>query len=233
MAENELCDIFRLRHPGEPRFTWWRKNPFKQRRLDYFLISNSLQDSVSSTSISPSVQSDHSAIVLKISPVKEHIKGASYWKFNKSLLNDKDFVSQMKIKIPKFYQEATELSNPNVRWDYIKYQIRQFSWKISKEKAKQRKAKRIGLESRIKELESSISSISIKSDSAFINEYNECKQELEILYDYITQDTILRSRTTWHEHGEKSTKYFLNLEKMNKAKTHVRKILLQNNLETT
>ena len=66
-----------------------------------------------------------------------------------------------------------------------------------------------------------------------INEYNECKQELEILYDYITQGIILRSRATWYEHGEKSTKYFLNLEKRNKTKTHVRKILLQNNLETT
>ena len=65
-----------------------------------------------------------------------------------------------------------------------------------------------------------------------INEYNECKQELEILYDYITQGIILRSRATWYEHGEKSTKYFLKLEKKNKAKTHVRTILLQNNLET-
>ena len=147
MAENEFCDIFPLRHPGEPRFTWWRKNPFKQRRLNYFLISDSLQDSVSSI---PSVQSDHSATVLKISHVKEHIKAASYWKFDNSLLNDKDFVSQIKIKIPEFYEEATQLSNPNARWDYIKYQIRQFSLKILKEKAQQRKAKRSGLESRIK-----------------------------------------------------------------------------------
>ena len=95
--------------------------PFKQRRLDYFLISDSLQDSVSSISISPSVQSDYSTIVLKISPVKEHIKGVSYWKFDNSLLNDKDFVSQMKIKILEFYEEATELSNLNTRWDYVKY----------------------------------------------------------------------------------------------------------------
>ena len=91
------------------------EKPFQAQRLDYFLISDSLQDSVSSMSIGPSVQFDHSTIVLKISPVKEHIKGASYWKFNNSLLNDKDFVSQMKIKIPEFYEEATELSNPNVR----------------------------------------------------------------------------------------------------------------------
>ena len=81
MAENELCNIFLVRNPGEPRFTWWRKNPFEQRRLNYFLLSDSLQDSVSSISTSPSVQSDHSTIVLKISPAKEHIEGASYWKF--------------------------------------------------------------------------------------------------------------------------------------------------------
>ena len=132
------------------------------------------------------------------------------------MLNDKDFVSQIKIKIPEFYEEATELSNPNARWDYVKYQIRQFSLKILKEKAKQRKAERIGLESRIKELQSSISA---KSDSALINEYN--KQELENLHDYITQGIILRPPATWYEHGEKSTKYFLNLGKRNKAKTHV------------
>ena len=159
--------------------------------------------------ITPSVQSDHSTIVLKISPVKEHIKGASYWEFNNSLLNDKDFVSQMKIKFRSSMRKQ------------LNCQIRQFSLKISKEKAKQRKDKRIGLESRIKELESSIST---KSDSALIDEYNECKQELENLYDYITQGIMLRSRATWYEHGEKSTKYFLNLEKRNKAKTHVRKV---------
>ena len=67
--------------------------------------------------------------------------------------------------------------------DYVKYQIRQFSLKVSKEKAKQRKAKRIGLESRTKELKNLIFT---KSDSALINECNKCKQELENLYVYIT-----------------------------------------------
>ena len=55
--------------------------------------------------------------------MKEHIKGVSYWKFYNSLLNDKDFISQMKLKIPEFYKEATELSNPNARWNHVKYQI--------------------------------------------------------------------------------------------------------------
>ena len=33
----------------------------------------------------------------------------------------------------------------------------------------------------------------------------------------------------WYEHGEKSSKYFLNLEKRNKAKSHIRKIVIDDN----
>ena len=36
MSENDLCDIVRVRNPEMKRYTWRRKTPFKQRRLDYF-----------------------------------------------------------------------------------------------------------------------------------------------------------------------------------------------------
>ena len=35
----------------------------------------------------------------------------------------------------------------------------------------------------------------------------------------------MRSKTDWYEHGEKSTKYFLDLEKRNKAKSYKRTII--------
>ena len=37
-------------------------------------------------------------------------------------------------------------------------------------------------------------------------------------YEYIVQGTIIRSRANWYEHGEKSDKYFLNLENYEKKK---------------
>ena len=43
--------------------------------------------------------------------------------------------------------------------------------------------------------------------------------------NYITEGSILRSKLRWFEHGEKSSKYFLGLEKRNKSKTHVQKLL--------
>ena len=44
MSENDFCDIFRVRNPEMKRYTCRRKTPFKQRRLDYFLVSDHLQD---------------------------------------------------------------------------------------------------------------------------------------------------------------------------------------------
>ena len=41
----------------------------------------------------------------------------------------------------------------------------------------------------------------------------------------------MRSKSDWYEHGEKSSKYFLNLEKRNEAKSHVRKLLTETDEE--
>ena len=71
------------------------------------------------------------------------------------------------------------------------------------------------------------------SNDQLINDYNKFKEELESLYDYITDGIILRSRATWYEKGEKSTKCFLNLEKRNKTKSHVRKLINPDGSEGT
>ena len=43
----------------------------------------------------------------------------------------------------------------------------------------------------------------------------------------------MRSKTDWYEHGEKSSRYFLNLEKRNKAKSHIRRIITDDLRETS
>ena len=49
----------------------------------------------------------------------------------------------------------------------------------------------------------------------------------------MTDRIILRSRATWYEKGEKSTIYFWNLEKRNKTKSHVRKLINPDGSEET
>ena len=42
------------------------------------------------------IQSDHSLIFIKISPLQETVRGPGYWKFNSSLVNDQIFVEKTK-----------------------------------------------------------------------------------------------------------------------------------------
>ena len=55
---------------------------------------------------------------------------------------------------------------------------------------------------------------------------NECKADLENFYEEKANGLIVRARARWHQYGEKSTKYFLSLEKRNYTRKHIRKLCL-------
>ena len=59
-------------------------------------------------------------------------------------------------------------------------------------------------------------------------ELNSAKARLEKIMALKTRGTILRSRAIWHEQGERSNKYFFNLEKRNHSRKLVSKLKLQN-----
>lgn len=65
-----------------------------------------------------------------------------------------------------------------------------------------------------------------------IEELESLQANYDELFDYITLRAIIRSRATWYEKGEKNNKYFLNLEKSNKKKSCVRKILTSDEILT-
>ena len=66
ISEQNLIDTFRLLHPSTSRYTWRRKSPMKQARLDYFLCSDRLCDHIKSSTIKLGYRSDHSIIELKL-----------------------------------------------------------------------------------------------------------------------------------------------------------------------
>lgn len=67
-----LIDVFREQHENVKRFTWRKKNPIKQARLDY-IVSESLLPSVNYSGIDPGYRSDHSfpKILMKLNNLKE------------------------------------------------------------------------------------------------------------------------------------------------------------------
>ena len=59
----DLIDIWRVRNPDKRAYTW-RRGPYSniQSRLDYYLLSDSAQNLVDSTSIIPGIGSDHDTV---------------------------------------------------------------------------------------------------------------------------------------------------------------------------
>ncbi|CAH3163460.1 unnamed protein product, partial [Pocillopora meandrina] len=107
----DLVDIWRIRNPECKRFTWRQKNPFIQRRLDYWLINDSSQDDIEKSDIIPSINSDHSAIFLHLNSLDKPEYGPSFWKFNASLIDDDDFVTLINESVPMWLKEFEEVTD--------------------------------------------------------------------------------------------------------------------------
>ena len=104
MEKLDILDVFRELHPESQRYTWRRKNPTKMARLDYFLVSNSLFNSVNDSYVEASYRSDHSMVILSIK-LQEFKKGKGLWKFNNSLLHNKEYVELVKKTISNIKQQ--------------------------------------------------------------------------------------------------------------------------------
>ena len=88
----ELTDIWRVLYPGAVRFTWRRKKPDIQCRLDFFLISDTLFQEVTEAEIAPGYRTDHSMITFRISTA-QNPRGPGYWKLNTHLLTETEYVN--------------------------------------------------------------------------------------------------------------------------------------------
>ena len=217
----DLVDIWRVRNPVCKRFSWRQKNPFLQRRLDYWLLSDSYQEEVEGADIIPSLNSDHSAIVLHFKSVEKQKHGPSYWKFNASLLDDSDFCKLIAESVPVWREEFIEVTDKRVLWDLIKYRIRQVTIKYSKAKAKARRQNLKVIEDSLKQCEEDCS---VFPSPENMEKMENIRNEYELFYEHLSRGAIVRSRATWFEQGEKSNKYFLNLETYKKSKSCIRKV---------
>ena len=105
-----------------------------------------------------------------------HRKGL--WKFNKSLLLNKEYVEKIKkhilLTIKMLYND--DLRDEQVRWEYLKYEIRKFTILFSKNLAKEARKEKQSLEENVKYFESSVTNY--HNDL----QYMEYKERLNTVY---------------------------------------------------
>ena len=167
--------------------------------------------------IIPCVLSDHDYVTLHLQIKKQKI-GPSYWKFNNSLLNNQEYVVTLNEKFQEWVNEYVKKDDKKMLWDCLKFKIREFTIPFSKKKKCEKERKREKLEEELKRI-CEIDQADMKEEH--MSKKKEIEEELTIIYDYFADGAILRSRSTWYEKGEKSTKYFLSLERSQAESTNI------------
>ena len=226
----KLQDVWRYQHPDQRQFTWRDKVLKVQCRLDYWLVAKELLHIMLNTEIKQSSLSDHSAIILTLQSKDYERRGPGFWKFNNSLLEDSTFVEQLQCLIPEYKKKYSNLADKGLFWDMIKMEIRGFCVRFSKRKSRMRRNIEKNLSDQIDALMKTL--VTNRSKENIAKLYN-LRSELNKIAEYRTKGAIIRSRTRWHEQGEKNTKYFLNLEKRQSAKTYISKLKSQDGQEIT
>ena len=91
--------------------------------------------------------------------------------------------------------EKENILDDQVRWEYLKYEVRKFSIKFSKAQAKKLRWEKVLLEKKLKNLESNMNNH---------EDYNNCKTYLEQIYKIKAKGIKIRSKCEWYELREKS-----------------------------
>ena len=118
--------------------------------------------------------SDHSSVKLKLRTDLADDRGRGYWKFSSSLLENNQFVFDMKNKINEISSAFKDFDDPRVNWEYLKFKMRQFSRFTAKQFSKSRKEAREKLELKIENFEKNEN----PSQDEFAD-YEKAKAELE------------------------------------------------------
>ena len=122
--------------------------------------------------------------------------------------------------------DNVKFENKNLLWEFIKCEIRTVTISYATKKAKELRDAEVKLEMQLCTSETNLDG----SDEKF-NQYLDLKNKWEHIQTQKLNGSIIRSKAKWVEHGEKNSKYFLNLEKRNFNTKYIRKLILNNGIE--
>ena len=219
IADHCLVDIWRELNPQLQRFTWRRTNPFQQSRLDFFLISENLCNTVRDTDITPGYRTDHSMLTLELSFGEDCNNKKTYWKFNSSLLKDSEFVQEVNDTIEKAIQQYAALpydrdnlsktSSKDIQFavsdqlflDVLLMEIRSKTIAYATMKKKTIRVLEEELETKIRLIEKRVNKTELDLENL-----KAANENLVDIRRKKIEGVLLRSRARWVGEGEKITK---------------------------
>lgn len=227
MSELGLHDPFRLHNESERKYTHFNKKCKTATRLDFFLVDNNVINlPLCTSSISHGFRSDHSFVDLTLKGSKI-THGRGYWKLNNSLLEKEEYCNNVESIINDTVSESFD--SWGGLWDVIKFKVKDYSIRYGKQNKKDTNEKKTSVENEISNLKENIKSQAPNSQllNNLYEELNVAQQQLNAIQSEEIKGLIARSRARWVEEGERSTKYFMGLEKAAQKKKTISKLVTE------
>ena len=141
------------------------------------------------------------------------------------MLEDEIYVKLITDSYAVIQNKYSGIEDKRLKWELIKMKIRGITIPFSKNKAKQLHQKERNIQNRLLVLDRVISN-SLNTDCIKneINEYNNLKEEMDLIYQKKGKGSIIRSKCKCIEQGEKPTAFFFNLEKRNYNRKSIKKL---------
>ena len=223
---NEMCGLIDSFSTTEsaPGYTWNRGRCYS--RLDYIYVSKELRNRLGSARVDWAFEkSDHAALSTLIRIKEEIIKGKGIAKVNTEILKDPQKVIQIREELKYLINQIPNYWDGHMKLEYLKVSIRStFAKYVGVERSE--------MKDNVKELEISLNNIEemkLKllnkvSNVNLVNNLDErlgkietakrtIMNELDIVRNKLTEKIDFQARAKWFEFGEKSNKFFLNLNK--------------------
>ena len=133
-----------------------------------------------------SVAPDHKSIFLGIELKSDLKRGLGTWKFNNTLLDDKNYVDIIRFLYPQILEKYKDVENKQLLWELIKMEIRSKTISYSKGKRCELRKREVAIQNELEELDFKIcNSANMDLDSQILDKYESAKTELKNCTIYI------------------------------------------------
>lgn len=217
MNKEDMCDVWRMRNPIRREYSRVQVSmgTLKQSRIDLCLAKNVLCDKIGTMEYKMTGLSDHAILRFSLEDTVER-KGGGLWCLNISLLTNENYQKMTKKLIEREVAKPSYIDNIIEWWEELKEKIKYRTIRFSKNLNYNKRQREREIKTKI----ININAEDVPDTERLLRLQNELN-EIELKR---CEGAIVRSRAQYAVEGEKSTSFFLKLEKARQSKCYIEKV---------
>ena len=223
-----------MHNPGVQKFTWINPADISQgSRIDYIFTTQYMFDKlVKNCDIVTAPAPDHEAVIVTLH-AEINKRGVGYWKMNVSILEEESYVKGIIDIIKNCKIQYKHTFNSRQLWDLTKIKIREYSIKYCSQRQRTKLSYITKLENDLKETEDKIKTMTLTETEKrdLLNQKRYVGEILKEQYKEKAKGYQVRSRAKWIAEGERSTRYFLKLEKRHQTFNRIDSLETKNGIK--